>query len=804
MSIHRALRLNTAALAVMGALFLSLGHAMSALPLLLAIAAVAAVILGELLPWLRLNRIVANVVALAAVAWSLKDFFSVAAADQLVSIANMLVYLQIVLLFQEKSARVYWQLVVLSLLQVVVAAALSLGFYFALLLGIYILLALAALVLLCIYRDLEPPLSDKPVAPVPSAEAGFREGWKALLASPQVTPAGLSGPEVAQAFRSTTLFRLVGGLAGATLVFTAVFFYSTPRLSEGSWTGTRRSGASTSGIAEHVEIEEQGRIHLSNRLVMRVSITNELDGKPASLIGEPYFHGFVLGKYMVNGHRSRWSPSPPFGTLSPSPPRAQMHRNLVRQDVVLEQADPPVIFAMLPFRRIGDTPRGIFYDRAGHRIRRRDDEDSPPVRTEFRYAAGTLSVASGRQLHGLPNPNYLHSFADAEYLDEELTSLREFDPERFAGLAAVAEEALREENLEQASDLERAVALERHFLMLDRYRYSLNLDFSRDPQLDPIEDFVVNHRTGHCEYFASALALMLRSQGIPARLVVGFKGGDYNSLGRYYVVQQQHAHAWVEAWMPPGMVDETELAGPPSPGGTWYRLDPTPISLEGQAAADGESLVRRIEHAFDYVDLIWRDYVLGLTADRQQGTVYDPLTERTGALPFIESRRGRRWLRQWSQHLGLEGALPRDRVAHSQAIASGIAIAVVGTTAVLIGLLKLSLVLGHFVRRLWRRGSGETRKERRPPAFYVRLERLLARLPLRRASGQTPRELAAAASRRLSNGAARVDVAHVPGEVVDAYYRVRFGSARLDKNETEQIEQALASLIPAVSQAQKK
>jgi hypothetical protein len=80
----------------------------------------------------------------------------------------------------------------------------------------------------------------------------------------------------------------------------------------------------------------------------------------------------------------------------------------------------------------------------------------------------------------------------------------------------------------------------------------------------------------------------------------------------------------------------------------------------------------------------------------------------------------------------------------------------------------------------------------------------LARLPLRRARGQTPRELATAAERRLSNGAVRLDVAHAPAAIVDAYYRVRFGGDRLDKNETEQIEQALASLIPAVSQAQKQ
>jgi protein-glutamine gamma-glutamyltransferase len=798
MSIHRALQLNTAALAVMGAVFLGLGHESSLLPLLLATAAVTAVVLGEVLPWVRLNRIVANGIALAAVAWSLKDFFSVEAADQLLAIANMLIYLQIVLLFQEKSPRVYWQLIVLSLLQVVVAAALSLGIYFGMLLGPYVVLALSALVLLCIYRDMR---RDMPSGS--NALSAAEPPWQALLAAPEVLPGGLTGEEVAATLRKGTLLRLVGGLTGATLVFTAVFFYSTPRLSEGSWNSARRRGMATAGSSEQMRIMERGRIHLGNQLVMRANVSKVLDGKPIAIVGEPYWHGFPLSYYRVDEHGSRWTPNrEPGEAFSRNIPSMQRGNDLLRVDVVLEQADPPVIYAVLPMQTLGIT-KGVYYDRVAHRVRRRED-DSPPVGREFRYALGTHGIRNGRQLLAVPHPNVVRNFRDAEILDKELESLRMFDVERFPGLAAVAEEAIRGDELADTSELQKALALERHFHTLDRYRYSLNLEFARDERLDPIEDFVVNHRTGHCEYFASALTLMLRSQGIPARLVVGYRGGDFNSLGRYYVVQQKHAHAWVEAWIPPGGVDSAELAGSPSPGGSWYRLDPTPASREGLQDAEGETLVRRIEHAFDYVDLMWRDYVLGLTADRQQGTFYDPLTTRAGALTWIESRSGRRWLRQWSERLGIDEMLPRDHVARSQSFASGIAIAVVILTLALFGLLKLALVAGYYARRLWRRGPRAEHAKQRAPAFYIRLEKLLARLPLRRSRGQTPRELATAAERRLSKGAVRLDVAHAPAAIVDAYYRVRFGGDRLDKNETEQIEQALASLIPAVSQAQKQ
>ena len=83
------------------------------------------------------------------------------------------------------------------------------------------------------------------------------------------------------------------------------------------------------------------------------------------------------------------------------------------------------------------------------------------------------------------------------------------------------------------------------------------------------------HKEGHCEYFAGALAMMLRSQGIPARVAIGFKGGEWNSLGMYYQVQQFHAHAWVEVLLRGDQIPQGALTKD-EPGGTaWLILDPT-------------------------------------------------------------------------------------------------------------------------------------------------------------------------------------------------------------------------------------
>src|SRR4051794_14376315 len=98
MSIDRVLQFHTAVLALLGSIFVSVGHRSTALPAALAIAAVTSVFVTDVLKWLRLNRVTANLMAIAAVVWSLRHFFELTPEEQLMAIANMLCYLQIVLL----------------------------------------------------------------------------------------------------------------------------------------------------------------------------------------------------------------------------------------------------------------------------------------------------------------------------------------------------------------------------------------------------------------------------------------------------------------------------------------------------------------------------------------------------------------------------------------------------------------------------------------------------------------------------------------------------------------------------------
>jgi hypothetical protein len=143
--------------------------------------------------------------------------------------------------------------------------------------------------------------------------------------------------------------------------------------------------------------------------------------------------------------------------------------------------------------------------------------------------------------------------------------------------------------LGQGTPAQRAQRLENHLME----KYSYTLDFVGRSAANPIEDFLFRYRSGQCEYFASSMVLMLRSQGIPARLVTGFLGGEYNPFEGYYIVRENNAHAWVEAYLA---------------GEGWRIFDPTPPA--GRPLGEDEGAFLLAQQAWDFVLFRWDRYVL--------------------------------------------------------------------------------------------------------------------------------------------------------------------------------------------------
>lgn len=133
------------------------------------------------------------------------------------------------------------------------------------------------------------------------------------------------------------------------------------------------------------------------------------------------------------------------------------------------------------------------------------------------------------------------------------------------------------------------------------------------PRGQSLAQFLFESRTGYCEYFASALATLLRIDGIPARVAVGFRGGEYNPMGNYWVIPQKFAHAWVEAWYPARgwvLLD-------PTPGSPVNPFPSGPAAVRAQAAAAAPALVPPRQRIWDWLQWRWNNLIVNFSLDRQ-------------------------------------------------------------------------------------------------------------------------------------------------------------------------------------------
>lgn len=148
-------------------------------------------------------------------------------------------------------------------------------------------------------------------------------------------------------------------------------------------------------------------------------------------------------------------------------------------------------------------------------------------------------------------------------------------------------------------------------------------EYSLTPPLldyDSVDDLLFNTRLGFCGHFASAFAFMMRAAGLPARVVTGYLGGEWNAMGGYFIVRQSHAHAWVEVWV--------EDDG-------WVHVDPTAVVAPGrlqngldellpdtrnpvQRFARGSPLLRGLLAAWDASNLWWQEQVVNFNQAAQR------------------------------------------------------------------------------------------------------------------------------------------------------------------------------------------
>ncbi len=784
MKVERLLQINIAAMAALSTLLLGFGKGNFMFTIVAIFAAFTSVLFTDVLGWFKLHRYVANLAAMVAALWVLVDFgYRGRGLDQLASISNLLISLQIVLLYQAKSPRIYWQLAVLSLLQVVVASALSSGLMQGVLLVGFMLLSLTALTLFFVLREArcgvapDPPEGEESAAPAGLAATAY------AMVNPESNAGRLLTPRL---FRQTVLICLLA------VSFSAVMFYTAPRFGGSGWRSSG-GGRGQVGFSDGITFDEVDRLLESNRLMMRVEYYNAKTGEPYPVLGDVYLRGAVLTRYENFRGSPGWKPIE--GRDSGTQLRqAEDEDSVVKQVISLSPSGTSTLFTLSPTVAVEETPEEIRFDPRRQRLFR-DKYNESEQAVLYRYVTGVTSFREGLGVQAVITPN--NEFVNlgqrlpprADTRSQAVFNWWQMEqayPEVTTAITKLADEVLQEAGLNKDSPtIKRAEALSSYFERSGKYFYALDLrDVPRDRSLDPVVDFAVNHRTGYCVHFASALALMLRSQDIPSRIVMGFRASQFNTLGGFYQVLDRDAHAWVEAYLEPDEVDERRVARPGTTAhGGWLRLDPTP-STSRRVDKEETGLTAAVGDTLDYMRFLWSDYVVGLTPQKQQN-LYSPVSDNKNFFAAL-------FMGKLFQNWGLDFWNWNGRRWFSW---EGFLITFVLLT-VCTGIYRVGgMLLPRIQAMLSRQGESNAASQRLSPVqFYRRLDQLLAAAGFPREAGVTPRERAQTAGENWPVQAYRQQAPALLADLLAVFYRVRFGNAPLEGEAATRVDQLIDQL----------
>jgi len=456
--------------------------------------------------------------------------------------AQFLFFVLVNKLFNRRCARDLLQAYVVSFLLLVVATTLNTSISYAICFAAYVVFITWGLSLLHLRREMEESYLLRHSESDPSQRVEVER----ILRSRRV---------VGGKFLAGTSLLALGVLLGATLVF--VLF---PRVSFGLFVGARRGGIIVAGFQDKVELGHHGVVRDNPSVIMRVVFTSAPPRQPLRWRGAA-FDEYEKGTWRHSTPIRGWTqmvapqqglfylnrPPGPLETLAP----AQLRAELFQQEIYLEPLDSPVIFAAdrpvaIDSRQPGSANRSLFLPRRGPL----GEIHGAAVRTAGLHYLAYSQLSS-------PPPELLRRATPLRH--ERLSGFLQIPPEMPARVGRLAREIVRG----QSTVYDQVVAIERH--LRRNYRYTVRLTHA--PALEPIDEFLFVTRQGHCEYFASAMVILLRHLGIHARQVNGFVGGAWNSYGKYLAVRQGDAHAWVEVLF--------SNVG-------WVTFDPTP---SGQVAA---------------------------------------------------------------------------------------------------------------------------------------------------------------------------------------------------------------------------
>lgn len=777
------LRLHFALLAAFGGLLLGFSEQAGALPVIAVFSSAFAFVFVDWLKWFSLPTVVGYILMGLIAAYCIGEFIPLTPANnrQLMAVAQLLVLVQAVLMLQHKTRRTFEQIGVFCLLEIVVAAVFNQALAFVMLFIPIALLGLSALTLLQVHTVSQPLQLAFPGGTTAKPKNGF---W-GQAASPSTVV------QFARAGRRLPVV-VIGLLGPAVLLVGLAFFYVLPRTVESD--GVSLGLAPQVGFSDSIELNQIGKLQADKSIVMRVKLEDAMTEKPYHAVEPLYLRGQTLDHYDFTELTGRWRATRmPRFLKSQRLPREyfpdrstdSLFYDRVNVTVYQQPQSTNVAFAIAPY-----------YDIAGesevrHNLERwllfRDTNESNAARTRAEYRYGTHAFNNG-----LSTP-WLRSFAPGEEaylprspLDENLSLWRRQEA-RFNNRHLKEVQRRARQVVEAMPEKDRTPAkianrLAEYVTNEAGLRYTLDLTMKRDRRRDPVEEFLTQNRAGNCTYFASLLALMLRSQNIPSRLVVGYKTEEFNPYSQQYVVRQSHAHAWVEAYLTGDQIPDSKfLLGQLPVGPAWLRLDPTP-----SASGNNQS---QVTQAFDHVQNVFETWFLHRDSEQEGDVLGQSGISGTFSLLF---RRIALRIRQFATGEPPPGLSARKLFSWPAAVASVLLATIAVTFWRFLQRRPPPILMGRAV------SSGQVAVTPQLD-FYREMLQLLEPLDWRRSVTQTPAEFAGRAPAPLKSPQWQ-PLRKSVDELTQLYYSLRFGGLGMNEEVSAGIQEQLQQVRQMVQQ----
>jgi transglutaminase-like putative cysteine protease len=453
---------------------------------------------------------------------------------------HLVFFVAVVKILTATTERDYLYLKVIAFLELLAASLLSASLNFFLFLILFLLLAVATF-----------------------ASSEIRRS------SQRHTPARVSARGLAPRLSVVAVF-----VSAAILCITAGLFFFLPRTARAAFQHFISHSDHLQGFSNQVTLGQIGEIKRENTPVMHVRMDRPEDRYLALK-----WRGAALADFDGRSWSNRFTPG---DTLRPDPSgllwlvgQSQRHeeeRHISYAVHLNEIAADALFFAGTPqFLRIDSLV--VRYPSENYRLR-----------------SSEVQGVSYQVYSRLEPPN-MDSFSEnAEPLPPKQREMYLHLPPLDARIPSLARRIVAYE----LSPAEQARALEKYL----RTRFGYTLELPQSEPADPLAYFLFDRRKGHCEYFASSMAVMLRTIAIPSRVITGFQSGVYNPVSGWQLIRASDAHSWVEAYLP--------YRG-------WTTFDPTPPDPNPPAL----SLWTRLGFYTDAAEVFWQDWVLNYNLDRQ-------------------------------------------------------------------------------------------------------------------------------------------------------------------------------------------